>query len=590
MAESRLFFRARETGRPPTLRNATDMTTIRTLLLDAARQHPGETFVRWKADRQWHSWTFADLFDRARRVSEALAKLGVRGGDRVALMMENRPEWMSTYLGIVSVGVTCVPVDARLHAHEVSHIMRDSEAVALFGSGKVGPLVQEIMGTMKFLRSVVLLDGAIAETRREGGVRLYDYDGLLESVAGAAAAAGACFDNHEALEGDVASIIYTSGTTGRSKGAMLTHGNFCSQLEALKCFTVHRDDNFLLVLPLHHAFAFTANFVVPLACQCEISIVENLRTIPENMKETQPTILLAVPLLAEKMLGAIMKKLHKSTAARALMALGLSRVVGKKVVAQLGGRLRIIICGGAASDPDVLRQWTKFGVKTLQGYGLTETAPICALAPEDAIRFESVGKALPGHELRIAEPNDEGVGEIEVRGPSVMKGYFRNEDATKECFDGEGWFRTGDLGTMDGDGYVTITGRKKSLIVNREGKNIYPEEVELVINACPHVLESIVLGYHVPGEKKGEHVGAIVVADLDKIAEDRNKGDASSASPLSDDQIRKLCVDEIHAAMKELSTYKHPRRIQVRFDPLQKTNTLKVKRYLYSLDGGADPA
>ena len=266
------------------------------------------------------------------------------------------------------------------------------------------------------------------------------------------------------------------------------------------------------------------------------------------------------------------------------MSIGLSRVVGRKVIAGLGGRLRILICGGAASDPDVLRQWSKFGVKTLQGYGLTETAPISALAPENAIRFESVGRALPGHELRIAEPNDEGVGEIEVKGPSVMKGYFRNEAATAECFDGEGWFRTGDLGTMDADGYVTITGRKKSLIVNREGKNIYPEEVEIAINACPHVLESIVLGYHVPGEKKGEHVGAIVVADLDKLAEERNKSDAASASPLSDDEIRDLCIREVRAAMKDLSAYKHPRRIQVRFEPLRKTNTLKIKRYLYSLD------
>ena len=564
------------------------MTTIRTLLADAAAQFPGDTFVRWKADRQWHSWTFGDLLERARCTAESLRKLGVKPGDRVALMMENRPEWMSTYLGIVSVGVTCVPIDARLHAHEVSHILRDSEAVALYGSGKVGPLVQEIMGTMKFLRAVVLLDGAVSDDRREGGVRLHDHERLLASVAGAAEAPGAFFDDHEPLESDVASIIYTSGTTGRSKGAMLTHANFCAQLRALEFFTVRKDDNFLLVLPLHHAFAFTANFIVPLACKCEVSMVENLRTIPENMKETRPTVLLAVPLLAEKMLGAIMKKLRKSAAARALMAMGLSRVVGRKIVDQLGGRLRIIICGGAASDPDVLRQWTKFGVKTLQGYGLTETAPISALAPENEIRFESVGKALPGHELRIADPNGEGVGEIEVRGPSVMKGYFRNEDATKECFDEEGWFRTGDLGTMDAKGYVTITGRKKSLIVNREGKNIYPEEVELVINACPHVLESIVLGYHVPGEKKGEHVGAIVVADLDKIAEERNKTDAASASPLSDDQIRKLCVDEIHAAMKEISTYKHPRRIQVRFEPLQKTNTLKVKRYLYSLDGASD--
>ncbi len=565
------------------------MPTLRSLLLDAYSQSPSSTFVRWKSGHVWHEWSFADLYARARAVAEALGRLGVKPGDRVALMMENRPEWMSTYLGIVSCGMTAVPVDARLHPHEVSHILRDSEAVAFLGSGRTGTPIREIMGTLRFMRSVVLADGAVAEDGRESGVRLYDYDRLLEANAAASSAPDSFFDRNVAQESDVASIIYTSGTTGRSKGAMLTHANFCAQLSALQYFTVRKDDNFLLVLPLHHAFAFTANFVVPLAAQCEISMVENLRTIPENMRETRPTVILAVPLLAEKMLGAIMKKLEKSAAARALMAVGLSRVVGRKVIGQLGGRLRIIICGGAASDPDVLRQWSRFGVNTLQGYGLTETAPISALAPENAIRFESVGRALPGHGLRIAEPNDDGVGEIEVKGPSVMKGYFRNEDATRECFDGD-WFRTGDLGTMDADGYVTITGRKKSLIVNREGKNIYPEEVEMAINACPHVLESIVLGYHVPGEKKGEHVGAIVVANLDKIAEERNRNAVGSASPLSDDQIRDLCLKEVREAMKELSTYKHPRRIQVRFEPLQKTNTLKVKRYLYSLDAGEEEA
>ncbi|MBR1607982.1 MAG: AMP-binding protein [Kiritimatiellae bacterium] len=559
--------------------------TIRTLLLDAAAQSPDSTAVRWKAaDRQWHVWTFADLLARARAVSEALGALGVKPGDRVALMMENRPEWMAAYLGISSCGITAVPVDSHLHAHEVSHILRDSEAVAFVGSGRTGPLVREIMGTLKYMRHVVLADGAVAEERRESGVRLHDFDRLLAATEADSAKADSFFDRNVAAEGDVASIIYTSGTTGRSKGAMLTHGNFCAQLQALKYFTVRKDDNFLLVLPLHHAFAFTANFVVPLAAQCEISIVENLRTIPDNMRETRPTVLLAVPLLAEKMLGAIRKKLQKSAAARTLLSIGLHRVVGRKVIAGLGGRLRIIICGGAASDPDVLRAWSRFGVNTLQGYGLTETAPICALAPEDEIKFESVGKALPEHELRIAEPNEEGVGEIEVRGPSVMKGYFRNEAATAECFDGEGWFRTGDLGKMDSDGYVTITGRKKSLIVNREGKNIYPEEVEIAINACPHILESIVLGYRVPGEAKGEHVGAIVVADLDKIAEERNRNAASSSSPMSDDEVRALCISEVHEAMKQLSSYKHPRRIRVRFEPLQKTNTLKVKRYLYSLD------
>ena len=557
--------------------------TIRGLLEKNVAERPGRNALVWSENKTWMRRTWREYLARVRDVAEGY---GTRFDlkpreENVAIILGNSPTWLEAYLAQSGAGVSVVPLDPKLHDAEVEYILADSEAVVVTTDVHHLKMMMGLAPKLPKLRGIVCVDGVINEGQTIGKVKVVGFDKLRISGG------GAWYDAHVAREEDVASIIYTSGTTGRSKGAMLTHANFCAQLRALEFFTVRKDDNFLLVLPLHHAFAFTANFIVPLACKCEVSMVENLRTIPENMKETRPTVLLAVPLLAEKMLGAIMKKLRKSAAARALMAMGLSRVVGRKIVDQLGGRLRIIICGGAASDPDVLRQWTKFGVKTLQGYGLTETAPISALAPVNEIRFESVGKALPGHELRIADPNGEGVGEIEVRGPSVMKGYFRNEDATKECFDGD-WFRTGDLGTMDANGYVTITGRKKSLIVNREGKNIYPEEVELVINACPHVLESIVLGYHVPGEQKGEHVGAIVVADLDKIAEERNKTDAASASPLSDDQIRKLCVDEIHAAMKEISTYKHPRRIQVRFEPLQKTNTLKVKRYLYSLDGASD--
>ena len=268
---------------------------------------------------------------------------------------------------------------------------------------------------------------------------------------------------------------------------------------------------------------------------------------------------------------------------RALCAVGLSRIPGRRALRAFGGRVRLLISGGAPADPAMLRAWRRLGVNAIEGYGLTETAPICTLNPERAVRYGTVGPAIPGHEMRVAEPNEEGVGELEFRGPSVMKGYFRNEDATREAFDGD-WFRTGDMGRMDAEGYVTITGRKKSLIVNREGKNIYPEEVELVLNACPHVLESVVLGYRLPGESTGEHVGAILVADVDRFARERNRTDVDSASPLSDDQIREICIAEVRDAVRQLAAYKHPRRIRVRFEPLERTQTHKIKRYLYSVD------
>ena len=554
------------------------MATIRTLLLDAASQRPDGIALRWKSNGEWQTWTFADYLSQARKVAETIAKLDIKPGQRVALMMENRAEWITTYLGLACTRIEVVPIDAKLLPREVSHILRDSEACAIFAGGKTWPLINEIAPNLPDLKKIIILDGAIKETTRSGGKVHYDYEQLLSSVAEDATKPDAWFDRHVPVESDIASIIYTSGTTGRPKGAMLTHGNFTTQIHgALEYFTVYTWDNFLIVLPLHHAFAFSANFLVPLTVMCESSMVENLRTIPENMREVSPTVLLAVPLLAEKMLNAIMAKIRKNPAAKLMMRIGLGKVVGKKVLAALGGKLRILICGGAASDPEMLVTFTKFGVKALEGYGLTETAPIIALAPENDIRFGSVGKALPNCVIRIDEPTEEGIGEILVRGPMVMRGYFRNEAATAEVFEGD-WFRTGDLGKMDADGYLTITGRKKSLIVNREGKNIYPEEVEMVINASPFIMESIIIGYHV-GSAKGERVGAIVVPDIERIDESFKQ----SGKGLTDDEIVELCKNEVRKQAKELSDYKRPRRIQVRFEQLEKTTTQKIKRYLYTL-------
>ena len=207
---------------------------------------------------------------------------------------------------------------------------------------------------------------------------------------------------------------------------------------------------------------------------------------------------------------------------------------------------------------------------------------IITLAPENKIKFGSVGKALPNCEIRIASPNAEGIGEIQVRGPMVMKGYFHNDAATTEVFDGP-WFRTGDLGRMDAEGYVTITGRKKSLIVNREGPNIYPEEVEMVVNASPYILESVVVGDHAANEK-GERVGIIVVPDMERIDEEHK----AKGQSLTDDQIVALCKAEVQRTSREIAEYKRPRRILVRFEPLEKTTTQKVKRYLYTMSDSED--
>ncbi len=554
------------------------MATIRTLLLDAAAKSSDRTFLRWKSNKVWHSWTFNEVYKRTRIVSEVAHKLGAKHGTTVALMMENRPEWIITYLGLSSIGCCVVPIDARLQEGEVSYILRDAQVHAVFASGRIWPTLNAVMDTLPDLRHIVLLDGVVSKDMKDGRVRIHDFTQINDECQEKAMQPDAFFDRSVPVETDVTSIIYTSGTTGRPKGAMLTHGNFTAQLDegALKYFKVYEDDNFLLVLPLHHAFAFSANLLVPLRCRCEISIVENLRTVAENMKEVSPTILLAVPLLAEKMLNAVMTKLNKNKIAVFMLKCGLGKIIGNKVRKGLGGRLRLIICGGAASDKEMLKSYRKLGISSFEGYGLTETAPICALNPENSVKLGTVGKALPNCEIRIYNPNEEGVGEIQVKGPVVMKGYFRNEAATAACMDGE-WFMTGDLGHKDSEGYVTITGRKKCMIVNREGKNIYPEEVEQAINNSPWILESLVFGYTEEGDS-AERVGAIIVPNLDYFAAHRDGFQARS-----DEEIIAKCREEVQKMVGELSTYKRPRKLAFRMEPFEKTTTLKIKRFLYSM-------
>ena len=553
------------------------MSTIRQLLEQAVARNPEGVALRFKVGREWRTRAYGELLARVRQVSQILPGLGVGPGTKVALMMENRPEWIEAYLGLACCGVTVVPIDAKLTEREVTHILRDSGALCMIASARIRALIHDLPADLADLKQVVLLDGAAGIEGCCRNVPCSDYEQLLAAGAAVSAGEDAFFAQHVAAPDDVASIIYTSGTTGRPKGAMLTHHAFYSDITAaLEYIEGHQDDNFLLVLPLHHALAFTANLLAPLALAAESSLVESLRTVGENVREVSPTVMIAVPLLVEKMYARIRERLDSSVAVRLMMRLGLRRLVAKRVLASLGGRLRVIIVGGAPSSVAVLDGFQSLGVPVLEGYGLTETAPIATISPIREARHGSVGKALPGVEVRIVDPNSEGIGEIAVRGPILMRGYYRNEAATREVFDGD-WFLTGDLGRLADDGYLSITGRRKSLIVNREGKNIYPEEVEACLNGGASILESLVLGFTAHGET-GERVGAIVVPDLESIHQ------TTGGAPLSDAQVTDLLREEVRRMGTQLAAYKRPRRIQVRFEEFEKTTTQKVKRYLYTID------
>ena len=387
----------------------------------------------------------------------------------------------------------------------------------------------------------------------------------------------AWYGTHVAQEEDVASIIYTSGTTGKPKGAMLTHANFIADIEgALRAFddmTVDGNDTLLVVLPLFHAFSFCTNFVLGLFRGCQMAFVRSLYTIGEDIRVLQPTIVMSVPLLAEKMFDRIDAKIKASKKARFLMAVGLGGLVRHNVRKGLGGRLRFMIVGGAPCPKHVLEGFRRLALPVLEGYGLTECSPVVSIAGPKVAKIGTIGLKLANIEIRLADPNEQGVGELQVKGPITMKGYWHNEAATAEAFDGD-WLKTGDLASIDEIGLISIRGRKKALIVNREGKNIYPEEVEARIGADPVVADCVVVGY-TTGGIPGEKVGCVVHPNTDLLKE--MNGGVEMPWP----EAEKIAQRRVHAQCQHLADYKRVRKVVVSKEPLARTSIQKVRRVAY---------
>lgn len=557
--------------------------TLKETLEHSAQKHGDKVLMKFKRDGEWKTLTYREFLARVRNIAEALVRTcHVRPGDRVALLGANSPEWCAIHYAITGLAATAVPVDVKLQDQEVTHILSDSGAAALLMDSASEANVYGLAGRCPALRHVILYGDRKPEldNGRTRGIQLHDFDKILDEAKAASTGHNAAYDRYQPKDDDVASFIYTSGTTGRQKGAMLTHLNFTGNFKSLDAaIEILPDDNFMVILPLHHAFAFTACLVTPIAAGVQMSFVESLRTVGENIREASPSIVIAVPLLLEKVYNKLEAGLKANRMGSLLWNLGVRGPVRKGILDKLGGRLRLLVSGGAPADPQLFNKLEALGLKTREGYGLTECAPVLTLSPFDApIRPGSCGKIIPFVEIKVFDANSEGVGELAAKGENVMRGYYNNPAATEDVFR-DGWFLTGDLGYIDADGYVFITGRKKALIVNREGKNVYPEEVELQINQSPLILESVVLGFRPPGETVGEQVGAIVVPDEEGIA----ALETSEKRKFSEQEIEARLRAEVKKQVEALADYKHPRRVQIRWEEFNKTSTGKIKRYLYAM-------
>ena len=552
--------------------------TIRGLLETWAAKSPDLVALRFCENKVWKTRTYGEMLRGVREVAEGYGKqFGlVPREDNAAVILPNSPTWMEAYLAQCGTGVSVVPIDPKLHNDEVAYILKDARVRVVTTDTAHLKMMMTIAKDLPDLRGVVVADGVVHDGQKiDGRIDVVEYAKLRISGG------GAWYDAHVAEPEDIASIIYTSGTTGKPKGAMLAHSNFIADADgALKVFgaEIAPKDSFFIVLPLFHAFSFTANFVVPMMCGCSMVFVQSLRTVGQDIHDARPTVLCAVPLLAEKLHEKIEDGLRKSKFAQFLMKIGLRGPVMHMVKLKLGGKLRFMITGGAPCPRHVMESFNRIHVRFLEGYGLTECSPIVSVCPPEVKEIGTIGLPIKGIEVRLADKNEQGVGELQVRGPIVMQGYFHNPDASEEAFEDDGngglWLRTGDLASMDEKGLITIRGRKKALIVNREGKNIYPEEVEIMIAKEPCVQDVVVVGYTQGGDP-GEKVGAVIYPN-----EDWFKREYGGKLP-GWEEIEKVAIKRAQEKCAELADYKRVRKVVVAKEPLVRTSIGKVKRVTY---------
>jgi long-subunit acyl-CoA synthetase (AMP-forming) len=501
-------------------------------------------------------------------------------GKRIGVIGENCYGWTLAYLAAVCGTGVVVPLDKELRQDEIEHLVTEAEVACIFYTKNYTKLFEKICTEdTSRVELCVNLDGDTIEAHEVSlAAILAEGNDLL-------ARGDRNFLDAQVFRQGMGILLYTSGTTGIAKGVMLSHENICTDLMIPPTvFLVAPDDIFFLILPLHHTYACTCSFLIPLYKGSAVAFCEGLRYITDNLKEVRPTMMLGVPLIFENFHRKIWQNVRKQGKEKLLkriikvnrvtkkVGINLGKVFFKQITDTFGGRMKRIICGGAAIDPAILDGFIDFGVGALQGYGLTECAPICALNPEHAARSASAGYVLAGFDGRIEEPDPEtGIGEICVKGDNVMLGYYKNEEATNEVLK-DGWYHTGDYGYIDKDRFVYITGRKKSVIITKTGENVFPEELEYLLGRSDLVAESMV--WQSDADISADSVIVATILPDPETVESLLGKDATS------DAIGRLLWSEVDKINADLPYFKKIKRVALRETPFEITTSKKIKRFV----------
>ena len=592
--------------------------TLKDLLVTTAGKYPERPALSFVGGEPI---SYATLLQTVRDLETLLAGCGVGPGDKVALIGENMPYWAVTYFAVTSMGAIAVPILQEFHSSAVHHILRHSEAKVVVASDRYMHKVEgdnfPCLKTVMMMDDLSILnddapktsfDEAVDSARgkfEELGEKAKKYidrktagnedftqavDSARDKIEELGEKARQFIDRKTSWKDDfvlspedVAVILYTSGTTGHSKGVMLTHRNLVSNtVTGVATIPIFETDRFLSVLPMSHTYESTVGLLVPVYCGSSVYYLRKPptpRTLVPAMQTVRPTVINVVPLIIEK----IFKKKIKPSLARkglmsGLMKIGVARrkisqIAGKKLIEAFGGELRCMCIGGAALAPEVEQFLAEANFPYAIGYGMTETSPLMAGTRPGRQRLRGIGPPLPDVDLKIADPDPKtGEGEILVKGPNVMLGYYKAPKDTEETFTEDGYLLTGDLGAFDDDGYLYIKGRLKNVIIGASGENIYPEEVESIINSCDYVMESLV--YEMDGKLSAK-------VHLNHDALDKELGVKKTVESDLREKVVGILEDIRKDVNSTVSTFARLSRVIEQVEPFEKTPTQKIKRFIY---------
>lgn len=564
-----------------------DLFCIRDLPALSAERYGSKIAMQMKRGNEFRTFTYERINEMSDHLAEYLLANKVKAGDAFAVLGENRPEWGISYFAIAKTGAYIIPIDSMQLESEIKRSLHFSKAKGIFVSPKYLDIIKEIKDELPELKYIISMEST--EHPYE-----ISFEDAIEQGGQIRANGKRRTDRVKTQLDDVFVIIFTSGTTGASKGVMLTNRNVSYDiLHAEKLIGLNDNDSFISLLPLHHTFEATGGFLLPMTFGCTITYARSLKSkeIVEDIADSGTTIMLGVPLLFEKIVKGIQKAVKASILKKTLIGsmLGIEKSSKKLFHIKMGktlfkslrdksglGTVRLMISGGAALKPEVAEAFESFGFTLFQGYGLTETSPIASINPTAKYKHASIGIPVEGVDIDIHNPNENGEGEIRIKGPILMKGYYRNSKATDEVII-DGWFYSGDIGYMDDEGYFYISGRKKALIVSDAGKNIYPEEIEEKLNESIFIEESLVLP--VKNKVSGrEEVGAIIYPSpelIERVMRELSEDEAKN-------KLRKKIGREIKIISNSLASYKRIKHFTLRYEEFPKTTTKKIKRYLFN--------